>query len=84
MPRYSIKDLAIAAAMVAIGLSAARFGGTYSPDWFRESLLRNVVEIVSFVGGWMLAGAGITYPFKMTYVGSFLGLVVGLAVIVQR
>ena len=77
MQRYSIKDLMIATAVVALGLFMAV--SVLKPWW--EPYLETYWFIVlgGYFGGSAIAGAGLMYPFKKSKLGAWLGVAVGVA-----
>ena len=76
MPKFSIKDLLIATAIVAVGLTIALFA--LNPRW--EPYIEKFwyVLLAEYLVGCAIAGAGLMYPFKRSKLGAKLGMVVGV------
>ena len=71
MPKFTIKDLMIATAMVAIGLVTARLAR--SPNIVVDEPFRSLVPLQLRVAGCAIAGAGVLYPFDRWKLGFAIG-----------
>ncbi len=80
MPKFSIKDLLIATAIVATGTalisSIFRF-----PTVFLEPSPGAAFVFCWYVGG-MLIGAGLFWPFRRPWMGIALGFIVQITLVV--
>ena len=76
VPKFSIKALLIATALVAVGLTIAFL--LFRP-WL-EPYGRFIwpIRTIFYFGGFALAGAGLMYPFKKLKLGAWLGALMGL------
>lgn len=67
-PRFSVEDLLIATALVAVGLALMKLSSVY----------RSPITAL----GWPLVGAGIFKPFKRALMGFYLGLTFVIVVMI--
>jgi hypothetical protein len=74
MPTFSIKDLLIATAMVAVGLTSLLSAFRYAKS------INTGIEMLLYYGGSMLLCAGLLFPIKRASHGALLGLVGGVLV----
>lgn len=75
MPRFSIKDLTLATAMMAIGIGLVTYVLRYKPESVNS--ITNVSSLfpLSWFGGGVLIGAGIMTPFNRPWTGVIIGIV---------
>jgi hypothetical protein len=74
MPRFTIKDLLVATALVAIG--AGMIGFQYQNGLAIFTWGGMGVCLFLWCGGGVLIGAGLLKPFKRTWTGVITGLVI--------
>ena len=79
MPKFSIKDLLIAMTLIGVGLGETVVSRPVTDPYM--PVTHAMLTLPAHLGGWIVVGIGVLYPFKMSYLGAFLGLVVGMAVV---
>jgi hypothetical protein len=67
MPRFSVTDLLVSTALIAIGLACLYC--TYNPPLI---FINDWSEVFFFLSG-PLIGGGIFYPFKSAWIGAIIG-----------
>jgi hypothetical protein len=80
MPKFSIKDMLISVALVALGLGCAAFIWRFD-DGQRPSEGFVVLIYAIYFVGCMVAGAGCLFPFKRWGVGVAIGAASGFAIL---
>ena len=76
MPRFTIKDLLIATALIAIGAGALAFLFRGGEGLFAAGLGSEAAVLVLWIGGGACIGAGLLTPFKRPLVGAVIGMVI--------
>ena len=74
MPKFSIKDLMIATAMVAVGLATSHVAN--SPNIIVDESILLLAPMLLALTGWGIVGAGVLYPFGRWRVGIMLGVII--------
>ena len=82
MPKFSIKDLLIATTLIALGLGGAGVSQSLADPHLALTYL--MIRLPLHLAGWMIVGCGVLFPFRMSYLGAFLGLVVGTAIVAAQ
>jgi hypothetical protein len=80
MPRFTIKELLSATALIAVGLGCSGYVLNFK-DARAISSLQISVLISLYFFGWMLAGYGIGLLLRRPKLGWALGLVSGIALV---
>jgi hypothetical protein len=79
MPRFSIKDLMLATAMVAIGTGLVAYVLRYMPESVGSITDVSGLFFPSWIAGGTLIGAGMMTPFKRPWTGVIIGIVITAA-----
>jgi hypothetical protein len=73
MPRFSIKDLMLATALVAAGMCITIFANDIANTSNSPSIVLVLTILGLFLGGFALVGAGVLYPFGRAWTGALVG-----------
>jgi hypothetical protein len=76
MPRFTVKDLLIAIALIAVGAGALAFLLRGREGFFGGGLGSEAAVLVLWIGGGASIGAGLLTPFKRPLVGAVIGMVI--------
>jgi hypothetical protein len=79
MPKFSIKDLLIVTAMIAVGLTGVLL--SFSSTWDLAPYDTYLAQICLFAFGSAMIGGGVLRLYKRVAMGMLLGVVIGFALL---
>ena len=82
MPSFSLKQLLVSTALVAIGVAIAAWAAKSSSFTLETSYATRWLVVIAWFGGGAIAGAATLRPFRLSALGLCVGLIVQFVIIV--